>query len=91
MPLRSSALALSAFPVTETRDFKVMRHSMLNHYGATKFEVPQNVGNSDGNEQTFDLKIEAEIKLSFKDCQPADSRCLVLGFDGVHGRPDSGT
>lgn len=41
MPLVSSALALSAFPVIETRNCEVMRHSMLNHFGATKFDVAQ--------------------------------------------------
>lgn len=39
MPLQSSTLALSAFPVIETRNFEVMRHSMLNHFGATKFDI----------------------------------------------------
>lgn len=39
MPLQGSAMALSAFPVIETRDSEVMRHTMLDHFGATNFDV----------------------------------------------------
>lgn len=39
MPPQNSVMSLGEFPVNETRDFEAMRHTLLNDFGASKFEI----------------------------------------------------
>ncbi|MGA7803833.1 AraC family transcriptional regulator [Bradyrhizobium sp.] len=39
MPIQASAASLSRFPIVDTHDPEIMRHTLLTHYGASNFEM----------------------------------------------------
>ncbi|MGA7808326.1 AraC family transcriptional regulator [Bradyrhizobium sp.] len=86
MPIQSSAASLSRFLLVDTHDPEIMRNTLLNHYGAKKFEARDT---SDFLGQSFHAKLESAslgvtaygtpVSIEFLECNFARLHIAIAG------------